>query len=146
MKLPFVSRKALEQTRNQLDSLRQDFQNYRRRNADLEQTARLSGTADAVKALLPVYDNLLRALENPCGDEAFRKGVSMTMTEMKKSLSALGVEEIPALGLPFDPELHEAMEHIADPDCGEAQVARVVLTGFRLGNQVLRPALVAVAN
>lgn len=146
MKFPFVSRRLLEETESRSQELKQEFCAYRRRNAEVREDAYLQGSSDALKELLPVYDNLLRALEQPCADEAFLKGIRLTLDSMKNTLATLGVTEIPALGQSFDPQLHEAMEHIQDQSLGESQVARVVLTGFRRGNTVLRHALVVVAN
>lgn len=146
MKLPFVSRKTLEKTETRLEELNREYQNYRRRNADLKDTAHRQGENDAIKGLLSVYDNLLLALEQPCEDEAFLKGIRMTMTSMVKSLEALGVTEIPALGQPFDPRLHEAMDHVEDGALEENTVAKVIRTGFQQNETVLRHALVIVAN
>lgn len=70
----------------------------------------------------------------------------MTLRSLTKALSDMGITEIPALGLSFDPTVHEAMDHIEDPELGENIVASVVLTGFRQGGSVLRHALVIVAN
>lgn len=136
----------MEKTQFRLEELNQEYQNYRRRNADVKETSYRQGKNDAVKELLSVYDNLLRALEQPCEDEAFLAGIQMTMNAMKKALEHMGVTEIEALGVAFDPNLHEAMDHVEDPELGENVVAKVILTGFRQGDTVLRHALVAVAN
>lgn len=146
MPFPFVSRRLLLESEARHTALQQEFQNYRRRNEHLEAASRQKGQDAAIKSLLPVYDNLLRALEQSTQDEAFRTGIEMTMTTLKKQLSSLGVTEIPALGLPFDPAVHEAMDHITDPQQGENIVTKVVLTGFARQDTVLRHALVVVAN
>ena len=136
----------MEETQFRMEELNQEYQNYRRRNAELKETSYRQGKHDAVRELLSVYDNLLRALEQPCGDEAFLAGIQMTMNAMKKTLEHMDITEIPALGESFDPNFHEAMEHIEDPELGENVVVKVILTGFRQGDTVLRHALVAVAN
>ncbi len=146
MKTPFVSRKTAEESLFRLEELNQEYQNYRRRNADIREEAYRQGKFDGVKALLPVYDNLIRALEQPCGDEAFVSGIRMTLDQMKKALERMGITEIPALGQIFDPNLHEAMDHVEDPEQGENVVTKVILTGFAQGDTVLRHALVVVAN
>lgn len=146
MKLPIVSRKEMEEAQFRMEELSQEYQNFRRRNAELKETSYRQGKQDAVKELLCVYDNLLRALRQPCEDAAFLTGIEMTMNAMKKSLETMGITEIPALGEPFDPNLHEAMEHLEDESLGEGVVVKVILTGFRQGDTVLRHALVAVAN
>lgn len=146
MKLPIVSRRTAEASQFRLEELNQEYQNYRKRNAELKEQSYQQGKNDAVRELLSVYDNLLRALEQPCGDEAFLTGIHMTLNNMKKSLAHLGVTEIAADGAAFDPNFHEAMDHIEDPDLGEGVVAKVILTGFCQGDTVLRHALVVVAN
>ena len=146
MQLPFVSRNALDSLQSKHGELVQEYQNYRRRNASAREESYQKGQDDAVKTLLPVYDNLQRALEHPCQDEAFLTGVRMTLTSLEKALEGLGVRQIPALDQPFDPNLHEAMEHIEDPEKPENTVVRVVRAGFIRDGVVLRHALVAVAN
>ena len=146
MALPFVSRNALLEAEQQYISLQQEFRNYRRRNESLAADSHLKGQLDAAKTLFPVYDNLLRALSQPTEDEAFRKGIEMTMESLKKSFLSLHIQEIPALGEQFDPTIHEAMDHITDPNLGENTIASVVLTGFTREGTVLRHALVVVAN
>ena len=102
MKLPFVSRKAYEELQSQLEELDLEYRNYRRRNQDLKDTAYIQGKSDTLRELLSVYDNLLLALAQPCQDEAFLKGIRMTMEGMVKTLGTMGVTEIPALGEPFE--------------------------------------------
>lgn len=129
-----------------MQDLTAEYQNYRRRTVSVRSDAYESGQADAALALLPVYDNLVRALEQPSEDEAFVAGIRMTLRTMTEALASLGITEIPALGQPFDSTLHEALEHVEDPDAGENTIVRVALTGFRRGGQILRHALVIVAN
>jgi molecular chaperone GrpE len=146
MKLPIVSRQALEDYQGQLEELNQEYQNYRRRNATVRADAYQKGQDDAVISLLAVYDNLTLALSQPCSDEAFLTGIQMTLNIMTKTLSGLGITEIPALGESFDPTLHEAMDHIDDPEHPENTITQVIRTGFRREGAVLRHALVVVAN
>ena len=146
MKLPFVAREALEAAERKHAELNQEYQNFRRRNASVQETSYFPGGSDALKAMLPIYDNLKLALEQPCEDDAFRTGIEMTLKELEKTFSQLDVHEIPALDAAFDPALHEAVEHIEDPELGENTVVRVIRAGFTRGDTVLRHALVAVAN
>ena len=97
-------------------------------------------------AFLPVYDNLERALKQETADEAYRKGVEMTMQQLKKVLGDLGLEEIPALGETFDANLHSAVMHVEDPELGENIIKEVFQTGFKMGDNVIRYAMVVVAN
>ena len=90
--------------------------------------------------------NLERALKQETADEAYKKGVEMTMNQLKTVLEKLGITEIEALGQPFDPTLHNAVMHIEDENFGENTVAEVFQAGFRLGDKVVRFAMVKVAN
>lgn len=123
-----------------------EYDNYRKRTTKEKESAWTSAKRETTKAFLPVYDNLERALKQETADEALRKGVEMTMTQMKKVLSDLGIEEIPALGQPFDANLHSAVQHVEDPELGENVVKEVYQTGFKLGDSVIRYAMVVVAN
>ena len=95
-------------------------------------------------AFLPVYDNLERALKQETADEAYKKGVEMTMNQLKSVLEKLGITEID--GKTFDPALHNAVMHVEDENFGENTVAEVFQAGFMLGEKVIRFAMVKVAN
>lgn len=123
-----------------------EYDNYRKRTAKEKETTWSTATGEAVKAFLPVYDNLERALKQETADEAYRKGVEMTMQQLKKVLGDLGLEEIPALGEPFDANVHAAVMHVEDPDLGENIIKEVYQAGFRMGDNVIRYAMVVVAN
>ena len=96
--------------------------------------------------LLPVYDNLERALALECKDEAFYKGVELTMTQLKNIFEKLGVTEIEALGKTFDPSEHNAVMHIEDEKYGEKEIVAEFQKGFKLGDKVIRFSVVQVAN
>ena len=102
--------------------------------------------SDAVLAFLPVYDNLERALKQETADEAYKKGVEMTLTELVKILDALGVKPFGEAGETFDPQRHNAVMHIEDESLGENVIAEVFQTGFAHGDKVIRFAMVKVAN
>jgi molecular chaperone GrpE len=126
--------------------LRAEYDNFRRRSAKEKTDAYASAKADAAVAFLPVYDNLKRALAAPCQDEAFRKGVEMTLTQLESVLEKLGLQEIDCLGKPFDPNTQNAVMHVEDETVGESTVVEVFQTGFKLGDKVVREAMVKVAN
>ena len=126
--------------------LRAEYDNFRRRSTKEKTDAYASAKADAVIAFLPVYDNLQRALAAPCQDEAYRKGVEMTMTQLKGVLEKLGMKEIDCLGKTFDPTTQNAVMHVEDASVGESTVVEVFQTGFMLGDKVVREAMVKVAN
>ena len=123
-----------------------EYDNYRKRSQKEKENAWTSAKADTAKEFLPVYDNLERALKQETADEAYAKGVQMIMTQLKNVLEKLGIEEIPAQGETFDPNVHNAVMHIDDEELGENVVAEVFQTGFRIGDKVIRHAMVKVAN
>ena len=96
--------------------------------------------------LLPVYDNLERALNQPTEDAAYKKGVELTMTELVKIFTGLGVEIFGEAGETFDPNLHNAVMHIDDENLGENEICQVFQKGFKLGDKIVRFAMVQVAN
>ena len=139
-------RKALADKEDQYLRLAAEYDNFRKRSQKEKEGIYQGAKSDAVAAFLPVYDNLDRALKQETADEAYKKGVEMTMAGLKEILSKLGVEEIPALGETFDPALHNAVMHVEDESAGENTVVDVFQAGFRLGDKVIRFAMVKVAN
>ena len=123
-----------------------EYDNYRKRTQKEKEVSWTNAKAETIKELLPVYDNLARALQQETADEAYAKGVEMIMTQMKNALEKLGVEAIPAAGQTFDPNLHNAVMHVDDEDLGENVVAEVFQDGFKLGDKIIRHAMVKVAN
>ena len=137
---------AMAQKEDQYLRLAAEYDNYRRRTQKEKTDAYQNAKSDAVLAFLPVYDNLERALHQETADEAYKKGVEMTMNGLREVLSKLGVEEIPALGEAFDPNVHNAVMHVEDETAGENTVVEVFQTVFRAGEKVIRFAMVKVAN
>ena len=123
-----------------------EYDNYRRRSQKEKESAWADSKAETAAAFLPVYDNLERALKQDTADEAFKKGVEMTMTQLKEILAKLGIEEIPALGQTFNPNLHNAVMHVEDESAGENTIVEVFQSGFKSGDKVIRFAMVKVAN
>ena len=132
--------------KDQFLRLAAEYDNYRKRTAKEKENLWTDAKADTVQAFLPVYDNLERALKQETADEAYKKGVEMTMNQLKEVFAKLGVTEIEAEGKPFDPNLHNAVMHIEDENFGENTVAQVFQAGFMLGEKVIRFAMVQVAN
>ena len=123
-----------------------EYDNFRKRTAKEKEQSYQNGKSDAVEKLLPVYDNLQRALNQETADAAFKKGVEMTMTELVKILNGLGVEIFGQVGEEFDPNLHNAVMHTDDESLGENVISQVFQQGFKLGDKVVRFAMVQVAN
>ena len=136
----------LAQQEDRFLRLAAEYDNYRKRTAKEKEALWSEAKADTAVAFLPVYDNLERALKQPTTDEAYKKGVEMTMNQLKEIFSKLGITEIPAQGEPFDPKLHNAVMHVEDENFGENVVAEVFQSGFMLGDKVIRFAMVKVAN
>ena len=128
---------------------RAEFANYKSRVKRDELEAHSQATASVLARTLPVLDDLERALlDRPRDGEAgvWADGLELIYRKWLALLEAAGVELIPAEGLHFDPTLHEALSHEESPDHGEGEVIQVITQGYRLGDRVLRPALVRVAK
>ena len=123
-----------------------EFDNFRKRTVKEKEASYGNGKADAVAKMLPVYDNLERALNQPTEDAAYKKGVELTMNELVKILTSLGVEIFGNVGDAFDPNLHNAVMHIDSEELGENVIAQVFQKGFKVGEKVVRFAMVQVAN
>ena len=123
-----------------------EYDNFRKRTIKEKEQSYGNGKADAVEKLLPVYDNLERALNQPTEDAAYKKGVEMTMTQLVTILAGLGVEIFGNVGDAFDPNIHNAVMHIEDENLGENTIAQVFQKGFKLGDKIVRFAMVQVAN
>ena len=139
-------KKRLSEQEDKFLRLAAEYDNYRKRSQKEKESLYADAKSDTVLAFLPVYDNLERALKQDTADEAYKKGVEMTMTQLKDVLTKLGLEEIPALGQPFDPNLHHAVMHVEDDAVGENTIVEVFQAGFRAGDKVVRFAMVKVAN
>lgn len=124
-----------------------EYDNFRKRSQREREHVHADAVAHAVKALLPTYDNLERALGVETADAEYKKGVELTMTQLVDSLKGLNVAVIEAAaGTPFDPNLMNAVMHIEDEALGESVVAEVFQQGFQIGDKVIRHAMVKVAN
>ena len=123
-----------------------EYDNFRKRTQREKDGIYQDAVADTVKKFLPVYDNLERALHHETADEAYKKGVEMTLTELVKILDALGIKPFGEAGETFDPQRHNAVMHIEDESLGENVIAEVFQTGFAHGDKVIRFAMVKVAN
>ena len=123
-----------------------EFDNFRKRTVKEKEASYGNGKADAVAKMLPVYDNLERALNQETSDAAYKKGVEMTMNELVKIFTSLGVEIFGNVGDAFDPNLHNAVMHIDSEELGENVIAQVFQKGFKIGEKVVRFAMVQVAN
>ena len=123
-----------------------DYDNFRKRTIKEKAASYGNGKSDAVAKMLPVYDNLERALNQPTEDAAYKKGVEMTMNELVKIFTGLGVEIFGNVGDAFDHNLHNAVMHTEDDAFSENTISMVFQKGFKIGEKVVRFAMVQVAN
>lgn len=122
-----------------------EYDNFRKRTIKEKENIYTEACADVLKEMLPVLDNLERAIAVDGSVEDLKKGLEMTINQFVGALNKLGVEEIAADG-DFDPNLHNAVMHIEDENLGANQVAEVFQKGYKKGEKVLRYSMVKVAN
>jgi len=123
-----------------------DYDNFRKRSLKEKEQSYGHGKADAIEKLLPVYDNLERALNQETEDAAYKKGVEMTMTQLVSIFEGLGVEIFGQVGEIFDPNIHNAVMHTEEEGAPENTITQVFQKGFKLGEKIVRFAMVQVAN
>lgn len=135
----------IEEYLNLAQRVQADFDNFRRRNSAVRAEAYEDGKRDTVKELLPVLDNIERALASAGEEEsALKTGVEMVHRGLMETLKRMGVEAIDRLGEPFDPELENAVLQGGEDEGEPGMVCAVLQKGYRLGNRVLRHAMVKV--
>ena len=137
---------ALQAEKDKYMRLFAEFDNYRKRTAKEKSETYLDAVAKTVGELLPMIDSFDRAMESPCTDEAYRAGMEKIYQQLTGILAKLGVEEIPALNEPFDPKVHNAIRQIEDESFGESTVCEGYQKGYRIGERIIRCAMVSVAN
>ena len=145
-------KKELKELKEEVEDLKDkllrtvaEYDNFRRRTSKEKENIYTDACADVLKEMLPVLDNLERAIVAEGTFEDLKKGVDMTLAQFKTSLDKLGVEEIVADG-EFDPNFHNAVMHVEDENLGKNQVAEVFQKGYKRGDKVLRYSMVKVAN
>ena len=142
-----LAAKQLASVTDQFTRLTAEYDNYRKRTAKEKESIYQDAKMDTVKEFLAVYDNLERAVATDADpDSPHRKGLELIFSQFREILKKLGVEEMEALGQPFDPKRHNAVMHIEDETLAENVVAEVFQTGFLMGERVIRFAMVKVAN
>ena len=123
-----------------------EYDNYRKRTAREKDSIYPDAVANTLKEILPVLDNFERALEAPCSDEEFKKCMTMIHEGLVSVLTRLGVEPIGVVGEEFDPNRHNAVMHVDDESLGKNVVAQIFQKGYRIGDKILRYAMVQQAN
>lgn len=139
----------LERVRDQLLRTAADFDNFRKRSRrELEEVER-HAREELLRGLLPVFDNLERAAahtENATDVQALADGIQLVMRQFLDTLGRLGIERVEAAGKPFDPALHEAIQTLVTSEFPPGTVASEVQAGYRMGDRLVRPAMVVVAK
>ena len=123
-----------------------EFDNFKKRIAKEKDMMYATISADIISELLPALDNFEKALNSETADESFKNGMSMIYGQLIDVLTKLGVEEIDALNKTFDPNFHEAVMHVEDENYGEKEITEVFRKGYKMGDKIIRHAMVKVAN
>ena len=122
------------------------FDNFRKRTSREKEEIGAVAKSKCILEILPVLDNFERAMSAECADPEFKKGMELIFKSMKDAFRKLGVEEIEAMGQPFNPDLHYAVSTVENGELGSNTVAAVLQKGYRLGDKVIRHVMVSVAN
>jgi molecular chaperone GrpE len=141
-------RREKDALQDQLLRTAAEFDNYRKRVDRDRRDQAEAATASALTGLLPIVDDLERALKAPTGGdtESFRKGIELIHQQMLELLRKRGVKPIEAVGADFDPHYHQAVVHESSPDHREGEVIEEFARGYVLGDRLLRPSMVKVAK
>ena len=142
-----------EKKTNELDELNDrykrlfaEFENYKKRTQKESLSKRAEITADVVISILPVVDNLEKAVEVKIENNSYQEGIKLILRQLSDVLKKFGMEEIETVGKQFDPELHEAVSHIEDKEKGINEIVSECRKGYKIGTKVVRHAMVVVAN
>ena len=141
-----LQKNQLEEKEDQLKRIMAEFDNFKKRSNKERETLYNSLLGDIFTSLLPVIDNLEKAVEANTQDASYKQGVELVLKQFKDVLTANGVEEIKALGETFDPTYHEAVASVVDENLGEKEIKEEYRKGYKIGNKVIRHSMVVVAN
>lgn len=141
-----LQKEQLEEQEDRLKRLMAEFDNFKKRSSKEREGLYNSLISDIFTSLLPVIDNLEKAVSVETQDEAYKQGVELVLKQFKDVLTSNGVQEIEAVGMPFDPELHEAVGMVTDETLGEKIIKEEYRKGYKIGNKVIRHSMVVVAN
>lgn len=123
-----------------------EFENYKKRTVKEKESLRNMLVSDIMMSILPVIDNMEKAISTGTDDKAYEDGIKMVLNQLKEVLAYNGVKEIETVGMPFDPELHEAVSHVTDEKLGKNVIKEEFRKGYIIGTKVIRHSMVIVAN
>ena len=141
-----LQKEQLEEQEDRLKRLMAEFDNFKKRSSKEREGLYNSLISDIFTSLLPVIDNLEKAVSVKTEDEAYKQGVELVLKQFKDVLTSNGVQEIEAVGMPFDPEVHEAVGMVTDETLGEKIIKEEYRKGYKIGSKVIRHSMVVVAN
>lgn len=139
-------KQKLEETNDRYKRLMAEFDNYKKRSAKEREGLYNSLLSDIISSVLPVVDNLEKAVTTKTEDENYKQGVEMVHKQLLDTLSNLGVEQIKTVGETFNPEYHEAVSSVQDDNLGEKEIKEEFRKGYKIGEKVIRHSMVVVAN
>ncbi len=140
------TKQELEEMTDRYKRLMAEFDNFKKRSSKERETLYNSLISDIITSILPVVDNLEKAVSTKTEDESYKQGVEMVYKQLIDTLSNLGVEQIPTVGETFNPEYHEAVSSVEDDTLGEKEIKEEFRKGYKIGNKVIRHSMVVVAN
>ena len=138
--------KELDELNDRYKRLFAEFENYKKRNMKERESLRNMLTSDIMMSILPIIDNLEKAISTGTMDKAYEEGIKLVLKQLKDVLAYNGVKEIETVGKEFDPELHEAVSHVTDEKLGKNIIKEEFRKGYIIGTKVIRHSMVIVAN
>lgn len=141
-----AQKKEIDDKDDRLKRLMAEFENFKKRSSKEREGLYNSLIADITSSLLPILDNLEKAVEVKTEDENFKQGIELVLKQFKEVLKSNGITEIESVGKTFDPELHEAITSVVDDNLGVQEIKEEYRKGYMIGNKVIRHSLVVVAN
>lgn len=139
-------KEEIDEKDDRIKRLMAEFENFKKRS-DKERLGMYNSVmGDVVMKLLPVLDNLEKAVAAESKDEQYKNGIEMVEKQFQDVLKANGVKEIESIGKPFDPSIHEAVSLVEDSNLGPKTIKEEYRKGYTIGDKVLRHSLVVVAN
>ena len=137
----------LNETKDKLLRVMAEYDNFRKRSQKEKEMAYGDTKASTIAEFLPVYDNFIRAMSTENADlDTFKKGIEMIFNQYGETFKKLGVESFGEKGETFDPNIHNAVMHGEDEELPENSISDVFSTGYKMGDRVIRPAIVKVVN
>lgn len=137
---------ALQEANDKYVRLFAEYDNYRKRTAKEKTETYNNAAANCIESILPVVDSFERSLESECSDENYKNGMKMIFNQLMDILKKMNVTEVEALGAEFDPNVHNAISQQDGTDYASGYVCMVYQKGYKMGDRLIRPAMVAVAN